>query len=106
MAGAGHQAGALVRTPPRLPWPRRGRTGRAAAAGGSRQGAKGEGEEDCRGREWDRLSEEEHGAELSAAKPLSTRAGPSKPARDPAATAPANGGAKAKPAARDSRPAR
>src|SRR5712691_5248356 len=80
----------------------------AAPKSRSRQRGKRDDDDDWPSTEWDQLSDEQYWAELSADKPLSTMARPSKPARDPVATAtaPANGGAKAKPAARDSRPAR
>ncbi len=78
----------------------------AAAKGRSRQRGKRDDDDDWPSTEWDQLSDEQYWAEVSADKPLSAMARPSKPARDPVATAPANGGAKAKPAARDSRPAR
>jgi hypothetical protein len=70
----------------------------------SRQRGKRDDDDDWPSSEWDKLSDEQYWAELSADKPLSTMARPSKPASGAAAKAPANGGAAA--AARDSRPAR
>jgi hypothetical protein len=72
----------------------------------SRQRGKRDDDDDWPSSEWDKLSDEQYWAELSADKPLATMARPSRPASDVAAKAPANGGAKAKPPARDSRPAR
>jgi hypothetical protein len=71
-----------------------------------RQRGKRDDDDDWPSSEWDKLSDEQYWAELSADKPLSTMARPSRPASDAAAMAPANGSAKAKPAPRDSRPAR
>src|SRR6266516_2840994 len=78
----------------------------AAAKSRSRQRGKRDDDDDWPSTEWDELSDEQYWAELSADKPLSAMARPSKPAREPVATAPANGGATARPAARASRPAR
>ena len=72
----------------------------------SRQRGKRDDDDDWPSSEWDKLSDEQYWAELSADKPLATMARPSRPASDAAAKTPANGSAKAKPAARDSRPAR
>ena len=73
----------------------------------SRQRGKRDDDDDWPSSEWDKLSDEQYWAELSADKPLSTMARPpSRPAGNAAAAAPANGSAKAKPAARDPRPAR
>jgi hypothetical protein len=72
----------------------------------SRQRGKRDDDDDWPSSEWDKLSDEQYWAELSADKPLATMARPSKPASDAAAMTSANGGAKAKPAARDPRPAR
>jgi hypothetical protein len=81
----------------------------------SRQRGKRDDDDDWPSSEWDKLSDEQYWAELSADKPLSSTARPSRPASN-AAKASANGSAsppphhptqaKAKPAARDSRPAR
>jgi hypothetical protein len=79
----------------------------AAKSTRSRQRGKRGDDDDWPSTEWDRLSDEQYWAELSADKPLSTMARPpSRPASNAAAATPANGSAKAKPAARDSRPAR
>ena len=72
----------------------------------SRQRGKRDDDDDWPSSEWDKLSDEQYWAEVSADKPLATMARPSKPASDAAAKTPANGSAKAKPAARDPRPAR
>ena len=72
----------------------------------SRQRGKRDDDDDWPSSEWDKLSDEQYWAELSADKPLSTMARPSRPASGAAAKAPANGGAKANPAPRDTRPAR
>ncbi len=78
----------------------------ASSKGRSRQRGKRDDDDDWPSSEWDKLSDEQYWAELSADKPLATMARPSRPASDVAAKATANGSAKAKPAARDSRPAR
>jgi hypothetical protein len=78
----------------------------ASSKSRSRQRGKRDDDDDWPSSEWDKLSDEQYWAELSADKPLSTMARPSRPASDAAAKTPANGSAKAKPAARDSRPAR
>jgi hypothetical protein len=78
----------------------------ASSKSRSRQRGKRDDDDDWPSSEWDKLSDEQYWAELSADKPLSTMARPSRPASQAAAKAPANGSAKAKPAARDSRPAR
>ncbi len=80
----------------------------ASASGKSkpRQRGKRDDDDDWPSSEWDKLSDEQYWAELSADKPLSTMARPSRPASDTAAKTPANGSAKAKPGPRDSRPAR
>src|SRR5690348_6901383 len=73
----------------------------------SRQRGKRDDDDDWPSSEWDKLSDEQYWAELSADKLLSAMARPSRPASDAAAKAPANGtAAKAKAAPRDSRPAR
>jgi len=72
----------------------------------SRQRGRRDDDDDWPSSEWDKLSDEQYWAELSADKPLSTMARPSRPARDATAKTQANGSAKAKPAPRDSRPAR
>jgi hypothetical protein len=77
----------------------------ASSKSKSRQRGKRD-DDDWPSSEWDKLSDEQYWAELSADKPLSTMARPSRPASNAAAKAPANGGTKAKPAPRDSRPAR
>jgi len=78
----------------------------ASSKSRSRQRGKRDDDDDWPSSEWDKLSDEQYWAELSADKPLSTMARPSRPATDAASKAPVNGGAKAKPAPRDSRPAR
>jgi hypothetical protein len=78
----------------------------ASSKSKSRQRGKRDDDDDWPSSEWDKLSDEQYWAELSADKPLSSMARPSKPASRTAAQAPANGSAKARPAARDSRPAR
>jgi hypothetical protein len=78
----------------------------ASAKSRPRQRGKRDDDDDWPSSEWDKLSDEQYWAELSADKPLSTMARPSRPASDAAAKTPANGSATAKPAARDSRPAR
>jgi hypothetical protein len=87
----------------------------ASSKSRSRQRGKRDDDDDWPSSEWDKLSDEQYWAELSADKPLSSTARPSRPASN-AAKAPANGSAspsphhptqaKAKPVARDSRPAR
>jgi len=72
----------------------------------SRQRGKRDDDDDWPSSEWDKLSDEQYWAELSADKPLSTTARPSRPASDAAALPPASGSAKAKPAPRDARPPR
>ncbi len=72
----------------------------------SRQRGKRDDDDDWPSSEWDKLSDEQYWAEVSADKPLATMARPSKPASDAAAKTPANGSAKARPAARNPRPAR
>lgn len=72
----------------------------------SRQRGKRDDDDDWPSSEWDKLSDEQYWAELSADKPLSSMAGPTKAASSAAAKTTANGSAKAKPAARDPRPAR
>jgi len=62
----------------------------------SRQRGKRDDDDDWPSTEWDKLSDEQYWAELSADKPLASMARPAKPAGAPAATAPAKGGAKAK----------
>jgi hypothetical protein len=74
----------------------------ASSKSRSRQRGKRDDDDDWPSSEWDKLSDEQYWAELSADKPLSTMARPSRPASKVAA----NGSAKAKPAPRDSRPAR
>jgi len=83
---------------------RRSKAAGASASGKSRprQRGKRDDDDDWPSSEWDKLSDEQYWAELSADKPLSTMARPSRPASDTAA----NGSAKAKPGPRDSRPAR
>ena len=78
----------------------------ASAKSRSRQRGKRDDDDDWPSSEWDKLSDEQYWAELSADKPLSTMARPSRPASDAAAKTPANGRATAAPAVRDSRPAR
>jgi hypothetical protein len=95
---------------------RRPESAPASTKSRSRQRGKRDDDDDWPSSEWDKLSDEQYWAELSADKPLSSMARPSKPARRAAANASANGSAspsprhptqaKAKPAARDSRPAR
>src|SRR5439155_3688102 len=70
----------------------------ASSKSRSRQRGKRDDDDDWPSSEWDKLSDEQYWAELSADKPLSTMARPSRPASAAAA--------KAKPAPRDSRPAR
>ena len=72
----------------------------------SRQRGKRDDDDDWPSSEWDKLSDEQYWAEVSADKPLATMARPSKPASNAAVKTPANGSAKAKPAVRDPRPAR
>jgi hypothetical protein len=71
----------------------------AGSKGRSRQRGKRDDDDDWPSSEWDKLSDEQYWAELSADKPLSSTARPSRPASNAA-----NGSAR--PAARDSRPAR
>jgi len=78
----------------------------ASSKSRSRQRGKRDDDDDWPSSEWDKLSDEQYWAELSADKPLSAMTRPSRPAGNVAAKAPANGAAKAKPAPRDSRPAR
>ena len=78
----------------------------ASSKSRSRQRGKRDDDDDWPSSEWDKLSDEQYWAELSADKPLSTTARPSRPASDAAAKAAANGSPMAKPAPRDSRPAR
>src|SRR6266516_7496283 len=78
----------------------------ASSKSRSRQRGKRDDDDDWPSSEWDKLSDEQYWAELSADKPLSAMTRPSRPASNVAAKAPANGTAKAKPAPRDSRPAR
>jgi len=87
---------------------RRSKAAGASASGKSRprQRGKRDDDDDWPSSEWDKLSDEQYWAELSADKPLSTMARPSRPASDTAAKTAANGSAKAKPGPRDSRPAR
>ena len=94
------------------PEDRRERRRKAASANGksrSRQRAKRD-DDDWPSTEWDKLSDEQYWAELSADKPLAAMAKPSRPASNSGAKAPANGSAKkraAEPqAAREPRPAR
>ena len=77
----------------------------ASSKSRSRQRGKRDDDDDWPSSEWDKLSDEQYWAELSADKPLSAMARPSRAASDAAGKTPADG-AKAKPAARDSRPAR
>ena len=85
----------------------------ASSKSRSRQRGKRDDDDDWPSSEWDKLSDEQYWAELSADKPLSSMARPSRPARS-AAKAPANGSASpshptqasAKPATQDPRPAR
>jgi hypothetical protein len=74
----------------------------ASSKSRSRQRGKRDDDDDWPSSEWDKLSDEQYWAELSADKPLSTMARPSRSTSKAAA----NGSAKAKPAPRDSRPAR
>jgi hypothetical protein len=84
----------------------------ASSKSRSRQRGKRDDDDDWPSSEWDKLSDEQYWAELSADKPLSSMARPARPA----AKASANGSAgpsphhptqaKPKPAARDPRPAR
>jgi len=94
------------------PEDRRERRRKAASANGksrSRQRAKRD-DDDWPSTEWDKLSDEQYWAELSADKPLAAMAKPSRPASNSGAKAPANGSARkraAEPqAAREPRPAR
>jgi hypothetical protein len=73
----------------------------ASSKSRSRQRGKRDDDDDWPSSEWDKLSDEQYWAELSADKPLSTMARPSRSTSKAAA----NGSAKAKPAPRDSRPA-
>jgi hypothetical protein len=90
------------------PRPRR----KAASANGksrSRQRGKRGDDDDWPSTEWDKLSDEQYWAELSADKPLAAMAKPSGPAGKSGAKAPVNGSAKRAaepPAAREPRPAR
>ena len=68
----------------------------------SRQRGKRDDDSDWPSTEWDKLSDEQYWAELSADKPLSSMA---RSAKTPNGTAKANG-SQAKPAARETRPAR
>ena len=73
-----------------------------------RQGKRGD-DDDWPSTEWDKLSDEQYWAELSADKPLSAMAKPSRSASASGARAPVNGNAKrvaAPPAAREPRPAK
>jgi hypothetical protein len=72
----------------------------------SRQRSKRDDDDDWPSSEWDKLSDEQYWAELSADKPLSTMARPSRPASTTAAKAPSSGGVKANPAPWDARSAR
>jgi hypothetical protein len=84
--------GAMDR-PEDRPKPRR----KAASANGksrSRQRGKRNNDDDWPSTEWDKLSDEQYWAELSADKPLAAMAKPSRPASKPAAKAPVNGSAK------------
>src|SRR5215471_14016995 len=74
----------------------------ASSKSKSRQRGKRDDDDDWPSSEWDKLSDEQYWAELSADKPLSTMARPSRSTSKAAA----NGSAKAKPAPRDSGPAR
>jgi len=74
----------------------------ASSKSRSRQRGKRDDDDDWPSSEWDKLSDEQYWAELSADKPLSTMARPSRSTSKVAA----NGSAKAKSAPRDSRPAR
>jgi hypothetical protein len=95
------------------PEDRRERRRKAASASGksrSRQRGKRDNDDDWPSTEWDKLSDEQYWAELSADKPLAAMAKPSRPASSSGAKAPVNGSAKkraAEPqAAREPRPAR
>ncbi len=77
--------------------------GPAAGKGRSRPRSKRDDDDDWPSTEWDRLSDEQYWAELSADKPLASMARPAKPGSDPAAAAPVSGSAKAP--AREARPA-
>jgi hypothetical protein len=75
------------------PKPRR----KAASANGKsrpRQRGKRDDDDDWPSTEWDKLSDEQYWAELSADKPLAAMAKPSRPASGPAAKAPVSGRAK------------
>jgi hypothetical protein len=75
----------------------------------SRQRGKRNNDDDWPSTEWDKLSDEQYWAELSADKPLAAMAKPSRPASRSAAKAPVNGSAKRAaepPAAREPRRAR
>ena len=75
------------------PEPRR----KAASANGkskSRQRGKRNDDDDWPSTEWDKLSDEQYWAELSADKPLAAMAKPNRPASKSAAKAPVNGSAK------------
>jgi hypothetical protein len=74
----------------------------ASSKSRSRLRGKRDDDDDWPSSEWDKLSDEQYWAELSADKPLSTMSRPSRPKSKAAA----NGSAKAKPAPQDSRPAR
>jgi hypothetical protein len=105
----------VVDHPEDRPGPRR-KAGSANGKSRSRQrGKRNNNEDDWPSTEWDKLSDEQYWAELSADKPLAAMATakPSRPATPPAgkfgAPAPVNGGAKRKaepPAARKPRRAR
>jgi hypothetical protein len=82
---------------------RKADTGPPAGKSRPRQRGKRDDDDDWPSTEWDRLSDEQYWAELSADKPLSSMARPAKPASAPAASAPVNGSAKAP--ARETRPA-
>jgi hypothetical protein len=109
-AGSGpatpRSAGSGPATPPMdSPRDSRRRAGAAPATskGRARQRGKRDDDDDWPSSEWDKLSDEQYWAELSADKPLSSMARPAaKPARDPAGAAPVNGAAK--PASRPARP--
>src|SRR5260370_494781 len=76
--------------------------------GGPGQRGKRDDDDDWRSTEWEKLSDEQYWAEVSADKPLSAMAKPSRPASDSGAKAPGNGSAKRAvmpPAAREPRPA-
>jgi hypothetical protein len=76
--------------------------GPAAGKSRPRQRSKRD-DDDWPSTEWDKLSDEQYWAELSADKPLASMARPATPAGGPAAPATVNGGAKAP--ARKARPA-